>query len=76
MAAGLLLYLLVIVVLAFAAFQFTAWYRRKRLEPPSQEGPPTGFEPSEEIFIDPTTGVRQRVWYNNKTGERYYETLK
>ena len=74
MAAGLL-YLLVIVVLAFAAFQFTAWYRRKRLEP-SQEGPPSGFEPSEEIFIDPTTGVRQRVWYNNKTGERYYETLK
>jgi hypothetical protein len=34
-------------------------------------GPGT-FEPTGEVFIDPATGRRTRVWYNAATGEREY----
>lgn len=33
---------------------------------------PDGFEKTEEITIDPTDGKRLRVYYNSKTGERFY----
>jgi hypothetical protein len=29
-------------------------------------------EPTSEVFIDPTTGERMRVWYNPTTGRREY----
>ena len=69
-----LLYLLLVALFAVVAFQFTAWYRRNRMRP-SRTGPPPGFERTDEINIDPTTGVRQRVWYHPQTGERYYENI-
>lgn len=33
---------------------------------------PDGFEKTEEITIDPTNGRRLRVYYNKRTGERFY----
>jgi len=33
-------------------------------------GPP--FRPTDERFVDPTTGVRMRVWLDARTGERRY----
>lgn len=30
------------------------------------------YEPTAEVFIDPATGRRTRVWYNATTGERDY----
>ncbi len=30
------------------------------------------FRPTEERFVDPTTGVPMRVWIDPKTGERRY----
>lgn len=33
-----------------------------------------GFELTEEAFIDPTTGIRQQVWFSRRTGERRYVT--
>ncbi len=29
-------------------------------------------QPTSEVFIDPTTGQRMRVWYNPATGRREY----
>lgn len=29
-------------------------------------------QPTEEVFIDPQSGKRMRVWYNPATGEREY----
>ncbi len=29
-------------------------------------------KPTDEVFIDPTTGQRMRVWYNPATGRREY----
>jgi len=33
---------------------------------------PKGFEPTEEINLDPVTGEKTRVYYNPKTGDRFY----
>ena len=31
-------------------------------------------EPTSEVFIDPSTGQRMRVWYDPATGDREYRT--
>ncbi|QQE79949.1 hypothetical protein [Alicyclobacillus sp. SO9] len=70
-AAVLVLYVLVSAAVIFGVFLFTAWMRQRRLQGPSKV--PPGFKRTEEIYYDPTTGVRQRVWYNEATGERFYQ---
>jgi hypothetical protein len=40
---------------------------------PGREGE-QGFDATEEVFIDPTTGVRMRVWVGVETGERQYRS--
>jgi len=40
-------------------------------------GEPTGtleprFRPTDELFVDPTTGIRMRVYVDGRTGERRY----
>jgi hypothetical protein len=29
-------------------------------------------QPTDEVFVDPDTGKRTRVWYNSATGQREY----
>ena len=36
------------------------------------DGPDARFRPTEELFIDPTTGARMRVWLDARTGDRRY----
>ncbi len=72
--AGIILYVLIIAVIAGIVFAVTARYRRVRMER-GRVRVPHGFVRTDEILIDPTTGVRQRIWYNERTGERWYETL-
>lgn len=71
---GLLVYILVIALMALIAFAITARFRRARMQR-GQVRVPHGYVQTDEIFIDPTTGARQRVWYNERTGDRWYETL-
>ncbi len=59
----------VVIVVAVAA---TLWARRRRLRARDRRSL-EGFVRTEEAFIDPTTGIRQRVWFNPRTGERRYE---
>ena len=33
---------------------------------------PYGFERTEEVTVDPIDGKKYRVYYNAKTGERFY----
>jgi len=35
--------------------------------------PTEGFERTDEVFVDPTTGVRMRVWFDPRSGRRRYE---
>ena len=62
---------LAIVVVAVA---FTWWARRRRLRRRDRRSL-EGFVRTDEAFVDPTTGIRQRVWFNPGTGERRYETV-
>ncbi|WP_127532885.1 hypothetical protein [Paenibacillus kobensis] len=52
----------------------TMIYRRRRRRSRKFQAPP-GFHRTDEIFVDPTTGVIQQVWYNEQSGERLYETV-
>ena len=61
---------------------------RYRSDPLDREGPPTGpaggepagtpleprFQRSDEVFTDPTSGHRMRVWIDPSSGERRYVT--
>jgi hypothetical protein len=31
------------------------------------------FQRTDEVFVDPTTGVKTRVWFDPRSGERRYE---
>ncbi|MCR8644938.1 HD family phosphohydrolase [Paenibacillus sp. N1-5-1-14] len=46
----------------------------KRYKKPSDanEKIPFGYEPTKEVFIDPKDGLRYRVYYSARTGERRY----
>ena len=52
----------------------TVIYRRNRLNRYVKE-PPFDFLKTDEVFIDPTTGIKQQVWFNPNTGERYYQNI-
>jgi hypothetical protein len=39
---------------------------------PADAAPPAGYERTDEVFTDPTTGERLRVWYHPATGDRRY----
>ncbi|MBB6735133.1 hypothetical protein [Cohnella zeiphila] len=53
----------------------TVAYRRNRLARSVKE-PPFDFQKTNEIFTDPTTGIKQQVWFNPNTGERYYQNIE
>ena len=75
MGIALNLYLILevgIVILAIRSYVF--WDKRYRKNHGLDI--PKGFEKTEEINIDPTDGRRLRVYYNNRTGERFYHEEK
>ncbi|TVY03033.1 hypothetical protein [Cohnella terricola] len=53
----------------------TIIYRRNRLKRSVNE-PPFEFQKTDEVFIDPTTGIKQQVWFNPRNGERYYQNIE
>jgi len=62
---------LVVAILAIVALTAAGWTagrrfraQRSRLEP--------GFSPTDEVFRDPSSGRRTRVYVNSRTGERRY----
>jgi hypothetical protein len=56
------------IVLAVVSYVF--WDKRYRKNHGSNI--PDGFEKTEEIIIDPNSGRRLQVYYNSRTGERFY----
>jgi hypothetical protein len=63
------------LVLVVGSLWVTRRSRRLRAKP-GATGSLDGFVETDEIFIDPTTGARQRVWFDPRTGERRYVTLE
>ena len=60
---------LLIIALAVAIAVAAAGWDRYRHE---QSGPVPGAHPTNEVFIDPETGRRMRVWFDPRTGNRDY----
>jgi hypothetical protein len=56
------------VVVVGAVIAIFGWDRYRG----SRTSPGATAEPTSEVFIDPTTGQRMRVWYNPATGRREY----
>jgi hypothetical protein len=53
-----------------ALLSYFVWDRRYRK---NQGGDiPKGFERTDEVTIDPSSGRKLRVYYNSRTGERFY----
>ncbi|QSO46827.1 hypothetical protein [Alicyclobacillus mengziensis] len=69
-AAYIVLDLLVGALIVTIALQATSRYRRHRTR--EIDVIPPEFEKTDEVSIDPTTGIRMVVWYNKKTGQRLY----
>ena len=68
-------YILVqIGIVVFAIIGFVIWDKRYRKN--HGLNVPDGFEKTDEITIDPSDGRRLRVYYNRKTGERFYHEEK
>lgn len=58
------------VMLIVALLSWFIW--DKRYHGNSYPNLPEGYEKTDEVFIDPVNGNRQRVYYNSETGERIY----
>lgn len=56
------------VVLAGIVIALFGWDRYRG----SRKSRDATSQPTTEVFIDPTTGQRMRVWYNPSTGRREY----
>jgi hypothetical protein len=67
----LYIYILIqLVIVVFAVISLFIWDKRYRKNHGSNV--PVGFEKTEEVTVDPNNGKRFRVFYNPKTGERFY----
>lgn len=60
-------YLIAIIVVIIIGYLF--W--DKRYKKPQKEIPP-GYHRTGEINIDPVSGEKSEVYYNDQTGERLY----
>ena len=56
------------VLLAVAVFE-VGRYRSGATDPDR----PAGLQRTDEVFVDPSSGQRTRVWFDPTTGERRYE---
>ncbi|OOE13188.1 hypothetical protein UN64_12585 [Fictibacillus arsenicus] len=60
--------ILILIVLAILSWL----YYDKRYKK-SETKVPSGYIWTEEISIDPSTGKKERVYYNPDTGDRFYK---
>jgi hypothetical protein len=63
-------WIIIAVVVIGAVIALFGWDRYRGNQKRAADG--AGVQPTSEVFMDPATGQRMRVWYNAKTGEREY----
>jgi hypothetical protein len=61
---------LLVVVIAGIVIALFGWDRYRGNRKSASSG--SAAEPTSEVFIDPETGRRTRVWYDPETGKRDY----
>jgi hypothetical protein len=65
---GLELLVILAVVILVIVCAIVGWDRYR----PGRAGPNPRAHATDEVFIDPETGVRKRVWFDPATGVREY----
>jgi len=61
--------ILIVVMVGIVAALF-GWDRYRGARKGAGDG--DAARPTDEVFVDPATGQRTRVWYNPTTGQREY----
>lgn len=61
----------IIVLMVIIIGSWYIWDRRFKTK--HGKSVPAGFERTKEVSIDPTTGKRLVVYFNQETGERFYK---
>ncbi len=64
-----LLIVIAVVVVAGAVVALFGWDRYRGNRDPALDG---SARPTDEVFIDPDSGRRMRVWHDRRTGRREY----
>ncbi|AWX56459.1 hypothetical protein AB432_016070 [Brevibacillus brevis] len=70
------LYYIVFQILLFITLLIISKIKDKRLHADHGEIVPPGFVSTNEVMIDPVTQEKRRVYFNPKTGDRYYKIEK
>jgi hypothetical protein len=67
-----ILVVILVVVIGGIVIAIFGWdrYRGGGVRGPAT--PSEGAQPTSEVFIDPDTGRRMRVWFDERTGHREY----
>lgn len=60
------------VVVGGAIIAIFGWDRYRGGPKAAPGAPPSPAQPTNEVFLDPDTGRRMRVWYDATTGRREY----
>ncbi|MFD2990371.1 hypothetical protein ACFS5O_01890 [Fictibacillus nanhaiensis] len=63
----------VLSVLLLVILGIISWMYFDKRYKKSETKVPSGYIWTDEISIDPTSGKRERVYYNPDTGERFYK---
>ncbi|WP_235617483.1 hypothetical protein [Brevibacillus brevis] len=63
-------------ILLFITLLIISKIKDKRLHADHGEIVPPGFVSTNEVMIDPVTQEKRRVYFNPKTGDRYYKIEK
>jgi hypothetical protein len=66
---GIVEWVVLIVVVVGIVIALFGWDRYRGSRKNAGSG---GAQPTGEVFVDPATGQRMRVWYNPATGQRDY----
>jgi hypothetical protein len=66
------LIVVLVVVVGGIVIAIFGWDRYRGGVKPPPGAAAHGLRPTPEVFIDPDTGRRMRVWYDDGTGQREY----
>jgi hypothetical protein len=67
---GVLGWVIIAVVVVGVVIAVFGWDRYRSSQ--KNAGDAGGSQPTAEVFVDPETGKRTRVWYDPTTGKRDY----
>jgi hypothetical protein len=67
---GIVVIVIIVVVIAGIIIALFGWdrYRGNRKKPADTDA----LQATDEVFVDPDTGGRTRVWYDPRSGRREY----